>query len=125
MAGYGVALTGSINGMRIGVLRHQFEEDAPIPSVSKAAMEAALEVLRDAARRSRTPVYGRRSFTTTSRSPAPRANFMPCPSQRYRNPHTKHYAAAHVCKVAMSHATAHLLIHVIVICPSLVATRRT
>ena len=37
---------GGIKGLRIGVLRHLFEEDAPIPLVAKAALEAAFEVLR-------------------------------------------------------------------------------
>ena len=43
---YRAALTGSIKGLRIGVLRHLFEEDAPIPPVAKAALEAAFDVLR-------------------------------------------------------------------------------
>ncbi len=43
---YRAALTGSIKGLRIGVLRHLFEEDVAIPSVAKAALEAAFEVLR-------------------------------------------------------------------------------
>jgi aspartyl-tRNA(Asn)/glutamyl-tRNA(Gln) amidotransferase subunit A len=42
---YRASLTGSIKGMRIGVLRHLFEEDAPIPPVAKTALEAALDVL--------------------------------------------------------------------------------
>ena len=43
---YRAALTGGIKGLRIGVLRHLFEQDAPIPLVAKAALEAAFEVLR-------------------------------------------------------------------------------
>jgi aspartyl-tRNA(Asn)/glutamyl-tRNA(Gln) amidotransferase subunit A len=43
---YRAGLTGSIKGLRIGVLRHLFEEDAPIPLVAKAALEAAFDVLR-------------------------------------------------------------------------------
>ena len=43
---YRAALTGSIKGLRIGVLRHLFEEDTPIPSAAKAALEAAFDVLR-------------------------------------------------------------------------------
>jgi aspartyl-tRNA(Asn)/glutamyl-tRNA(Gln) amidotransferase subunit A len=43
---YRAALTGSIKGLRIGVLRHLFEQDAPIPAAAKAALEAALDVLR-------------------------------------------------------------------------------
>ena len=43
---YGAALTGSVKGMRIGVLRHLYEEDVPTPPVVKAALEAAYDVLR-------------------------------------------------------------------------------
>jgi aspartyl-tRNA(Asn)/glutamyl-tRNA(Gln) amidotransferase subunit A len=43
---YRAALGGSIKGLRIGVLRHLFEQDAPIPPVAKTALEAALDVLR-------------------------------------------------------------------------------
>jgi aspartyl-tRNA(Asn)/glutamyl-tRNA(Gln) amidotransferase subunit A len=43
---YRAALTGGIKGLRIGVLRHLFEDDAPVPSAAKAALEAALDVLR-------------------------------------------------------------------------------
>jgi aspartyl-tRNA(Asn)/glutamyl-tRNA(Gln) amidotransferase subunit A len=43
---YRAALTGGIKGLRIGVLRHLFEQDAPIPPVAKAALEAAFDVLR-------------------------------------------------------------------------------
>jgi len=38
---YRTALTGGIKGLRIGVLRHLFEQDAPMPPVAKAALEAA------------------------------------------------------------------------------------
>jgi aspartyl-tRNA(Asn)/glutamyl-tRNA(Gln) amidotransferase subunit A len=44
---YRAALTRDIRGLRIGVLRHLYEDDAPIPPVAKAALEAALGVLRD------------------------------------------------------------------------------
>jgi aspartyl-tRNA(Asn)/glutamyl-tRNA(Gln) amidotransferase subunit A len=43
---YRTGLTGSIKGLRIGVLRHLYEEDAPIPSAAKAALAAAFDVLR-------------------------------------------------------------------------------
>ncbi len=43
---YRASLTGSIKGLRIGVLRHLFEHDAPIPPVAKTALEAAFDVLR-------------------------------------------------------------------------------
>jgi aspartyl-tRNA(Asn)/glutamyl-tRNA(Gln) amidotransferase subunit A len=43
---YRANLTGSIKGLRIGVLRRLFEEDAPIPPAAKTALEAAFDVLR-------------------------------------------------------------------------------
>jgi aspartyl-tRNA(Asn)/glutamyl-tRNA(Gln) amidotransferase subunit A len=43
---YAAALGQNIRGMRIGVLRTQFEEEVPVPPVVKAAMEAAMDVLR-------------------------------------------------------------------------------
>ncbi len=43
---YRAALTGSIKGLRIGVLRHLFAEDVTVPPVAVAALEAALDVLR-------------------------------------------------------------------------------
>jgi aspartyl-tRNA(Asn)/glutamyl-tRNA(Gln) amidotransferase subunit A len=43
---YRAALTGSIKGLRIGVLRHLFEDDAPIAQAAKTALEAAFDVLR-------------------------------------------------------------------------------
>jgi aspartyl-tRNA(Asn)/glutamyl-tRNA(Gln) amidotransferase subunit A len=43
---YRAALSGDIRGLRIGVLRHLYEDDAPIPPVTKAALDAALDVLR-------------------------------------------------------------------------------
>jgi aspartyl-tRNA(Asn)/glutamyl-tRNA(Gln) amidotransferase subunit A len=43
---YRAALTGDIRGLRIGVLRHQWEEEVPAPPAVRAAMEAALEILR-------------------------------------------------------------------------------
>ncbi len=44
---YRAALTGDIRGLRIGVLRHLYEDDAPVPPVAKTALEVALGVLRD------------------------------------------------------------------------------
>jgi aspartyl-tRNA(Asn)/glutamyl-tRNA(Gln) amidotransferase subunit A len=44
---YRAALKRDIRGLRIGVLRHLYEDDAPIPPAAKAALEAALGVLRD------------------------------------------------------------------------------
>jgi aspartyl-tRNA(Asn)/glutamyl-tRNA(Gln) amidotransferase subunit A len=44
---YRAALTGDIRGLRIGVLRHLYEDDAPIPPAAKSALEVALGVLRD------------------------------------------------------------------------------
>jgi len=44
---YCSALKRDIRGLRIGVLRHLYEDDAPIPPAAKAALEAALGVLRD------------------------------------------------------------------------------
>jgi len=43
---YRAALTGDIRGLRIGVIRHFWEEDAPAGDAVRAAMEAALDVLR-------------------------------------------------------------------------------
>ena len=43
---YAAALTGDIRGLRIGVLRHQYEVEVPVPPVVRAAMEEALSVLR-------------------------------------------------------------------------------
>ena len=43
---YRAALSGSIKCLRIGVLHHLFEQDAPIPPVAKTALEAAFDVLR-------------------------------------------------------------------------------
>jgi aspartyl-tRNA(Asn)/glutamyl-tRNA(Gln) amidotransferase subunit A len=43
---YQAALTGDIRGLRIGVLRHLYEEDVAVSSEVKAAMEAAYDVLR-------------------------------------------------------------------------------
>jgi aspartyl-tRNA(Asn)/glutamyl-tRNA(Gln) amidotransferase subunit A len=43
---YRAVLTKGIEGLRIGVLRHLFEEDAPIASAAQAALEAAFDVLR-------------------------------------------------------------------------------
>ncbi len=43
---YRAALTGDIKGLRIGVLRHLYEEDVPTQPVVKAALEAAFATLR-------------------------------------------------------------------------------
>jgi len=43
---YRAALTGDVRGLRIGVLRHVWEEDAPVAPATSAALEAALDVLR-------------------------------------------------------------------------------
>ena len=43
---YAAALTGDIRGLRIGVLRHLYERDIPVAPELRAAMEAALDVLR-------------------------------------------------------------------------------
>lgn len=43
---YRAALTGDIRGLRIGVLRHVYEEDAKIAPAANAALEAAYGVLR-------------------------------------------------------------------------------
>lgn len=44
---YRTALTGDIRGMRIGVIRHFWEEDLPANDEVRAAMNASLEVLTD------------------------------------------------------------------------------
>jgi len=43
---YAAALGGDLKGMRIGVLRHLYEEDVPVQPVVKAALEDAYAVLR-------------------------------------------------------------------------------
>jgi aspartyl-tRNA(Asn)/glutamyl-tRNA(Gln) amidotransferase subunit A len=43
---YQAALAGDIRGLRIGVLRHLYEDDVPTAPALKAAMEAAFNVLR-------------------------------------------------------------------------------
>jgi aspartyl-tRNA(Asn)/glutamyl-tRNA(Gln) amidotransferase subunit A len=43
---YRSALTSSLGGLRIGVLRHYWEEDAPAPPELAAAMETAIDVYR-------------------------------------------------------------------------------
>jgi aspartyl-tRNA(Asn)/glutamyl-tRNA(Gln) amidotransferase subunit A len=43
---YRAALTGDIRGLRIGILRHQYEVEVPVPDAVKAALEAAFDVLR-------------------------------------------------------------------------------
>ena len=44
---YRAALTGDIQGLRIGVVRHFWEEDLPANAEVRAAMEASLELLED------------------------------------------------------------------------------
>jgi aspartyl-tRNA(Asn)/glutamyl-tRNA(Gln) amidotransferase subunit A len=43
---YTAALTGDIRGLRIGVLRHLYEQDVSAPPALVAAMDAAMDVLR-------------------------------------------------------------------------------
>jgi aspartyl-tRNA(Asn)/glutamyl-tRNA(Gln) amidotransferase subunit A len=43
---YRADLSGGVKGLRIGVLRHLYEDDVPVPAVLKAALEQAYEVLR-------------------------------------------------------------------------------
>lgn len=43
---YEAVLTGDIRGLRIGVLRHQYEVELPVPLALRDAMDAALETLR-------------------------------------------------------------------------------
>ena len=43
---YRAALNGGVKGLRIGVLRHLYEEDVPSPAVAKTALDAALDVFR-------------------------------------------------------------------------------
>jgi aspartyl-tRNA(Asn)/glutamyl-tRNA(Gln) amidotransferase subunit A len=43
---YRATLTSSIKGLRIGVLRHLYEEDVPVPPVVQTSLTAALETLR-------------------------------------------------------------------------------
>lgn len=43
---YRNALTNGLDGLRIGVLRHYWEDDAPAPPELSAAMEAAIDVCR-------------------------------------------------------------------------------
>ena len=43
---YRAALGGGIKGLRIGVLRHLYEEDVPISDAAKRALEAAYDVLK-------------------------------------------------------------------------------
>jgi aspartyl-tRNA(Asn)/glutamyl-tRNA(Gln) amidotransferase subunit A len=43
---YRAELSAGVKGLRIGVLRHLYEDDVPVPSVLKAALEQAYEVLR-------------------------------------------------------------------------------
>jgi aspartyl-tRNA(Asn)/glutamyl-tRNA(Gln) amidotransferase subunit A len=43
---YRANLAGGIKGLRIGVLRHMYEEDVAVPQVVKAALADALDVLR-------------------------------------------------------------------------------
>ncbi|HVB66725.1 MAG TPA: amidase [Acetobacteraceae bacterium] len=43
---YAAALNGDVRGLRVGVLRHLYERDVPVAPAVRAAMEAALDVLR-------------------------------------------------------------------------------
>jgi aspartyl-tRNA(Asn)/glutamyl-tRNA(Gln) amidotransferase subunit A len=43
---YRAALTGGVKGLRIGVLRHLYENDVPVADSLKAALEQAYDVLR-------------------------------------------------------------------------------
>lgn len=43
---YRAALTGTVKGLRIGVLRHLYEDEVPTPPAVKQALEAAYDVLR-------------------------------------------------------------------------------
>ena len=43
---YRAGLTGSLKGMRIGVLRHLYEDDVPVAASLKTALDAAYDVLR-------------------------------------------------------------------------------
>ncbi len=43
---YRAELDGSLKGMRIGAIRHLYEDDVPTPAVVKQALEAAYDVLR-------------------------------------------------------------------------------
>ena len=46
IANYRAALTRDIKGLRIGVIRHLYEDDVKVPGSLKNAIEAALDVLR-------------------------------------------------------------------------------
>ncbi len=43
---YRAELTAGVKGLRIGVLRHLYEADVPVPAASKAALDQAYDVLR-------------------------------------------------------------------------------
>jgi aspartyl-tRNA(Asn)/glutamyl-tRNA(Gln) amidotransferase subunit A len=43
---YRAELSGGVKGLRIGVLRHLYEDDIPVPASLKAALEQAYDVLR-------------------------------------------------------------------------------
>jgi aspartyl-tRNA(Asn)/glutamyl-tRNA(Gln) amidotransferase subunit A len=43
---YRADLSAGVKGLRIGVLRHLYEDDIPVPAALKAALEQAYEVLR-------------------------------------------------------------------------------
>jgi aspartyl-tRNA(Asn)/glutamyl-tRNA(Gln) amidotransferase subunit A len=43
---YRAELSAGVKGLRIGVLRHLYEEDVPVPASLKAALEQAYDVLR-------------------------------------------------------------------------------
>lgn len=60
---YAAALTGDISGLRVGVVRHFYEEDDRADAEVLAAMDAGLDVLRGLGRRSRTSGCPRRRTT--------------------------------------------------------------
>ena len=43
---YRAELSAGVKGLRIGILRHLYEEDVPVPASLKAALETAYDVLR-------------------------------------------------------------------------------
>src|SRR5881296_4528025 len=68
---YREALRDDLRGLRIGVLRHHWEEDIPAAEDVRNAMDAALDVLRRLGATSRNAACGRWPPTSTSRSSSP------------------------------------------------------
>ena len=62
---YRAALTGSIEGLRIGVLRHLFEEDTSIPPRQRRRSKQRSTCCAGLARLSRTPASDQHRSTTT------------------------------------------------------------